>query len=184
MGFALASAALALGAEVRLICGPVHLTPPAGVAVDRIETTTDLHDAVHRHLDWCDCLIMAAAPADFAPAHPAASKLKRSGSGLNIELAATEDILASLRGKRRPGQVLVGFALETDNGLAHARHKLVAKNLDLIVLNEVGINTGFDVDTNAVRIIFADGSETAFPTAPKETIARQIVEILASRLRA
>ena len=133
MGVALAAAAWRRGADVTLIAGPLQVPTPPGVEVVPVVSTGDMHDAVAAALPTADVLVMAAAPADFRPSQVAAQKIKRGDGAPAIELAPTADILAGTRERRRPGSVIVGFALETTDVEAHARRKLAAKDLDLIV---------------------------------------------------
>ena len=162
MGVALAAAAWRRGAEVDLIAGPLSVQAPVGPRLTAVETTAEMADAVGAALPNADVLVMAAAPADFAPAHPAASKIKKGRSAPSLELASTVDILASTRDRRRPGTIVVGFALETDDVLANARAKLSAKALDLIVVNDATeAGAGFAVDTNRVTLLDRDGGKPA-----------------------
>lgn len=182
MGYAIARAARELGAEVVLISGPTSFPPPGGVRLIGIESTDDLLRAVEREFDSCDCLIMAAAPADFTPADPSSQKIKKSGNDLSLSLKPTVDILRRIGGRRRPGQLLVGFALETENGVENARRKLEEKRLDLIVLNDLRDDgAGFDVDTNRVTVISAEGESIPLNLASKERISEQLLEIVASK---
>jgi phosphopantothenoylcysteine decarboxylase/phosphopantothenate--cysteine ligase len=154
MGVALAAAAWRRGAEVTLIAGPLGVPAPVGVRVLNVETTEQMHNAVARVLADADVLVMAAAPADYRPASSSAHKLKKSGGARTIELVENPDILASTRSSRRPGAVVVGFALETDDVIANAQRKLIDKELDMIVLNDATeAGAGFGVDTNRVSII-------------------------------
>ena len=136
MGYALAEAARARGANVTLISGPTALKLPAGVDVVRISTTRELHDAVLAHAD-ADVIIQAAAPADFRVREYSDKKIKRTGDTLTLELEPNPDIAAELGQLKRPGQTLVGFAAETNDVNANARDKLRRKSLDLIVANDV-----------------------------------------------
>lgn len=178
MGYALAAAAACLGAETTLITGPTALTPPDGVTVIAIESTADLHAAVKERFPSCDCLIMAAAPSDYRPAHVADRKLKRS-EGLQLVLEPTVDILRDLAPGKRDNQIVVGFALETDNGIANAQRKLREKHLDLIVLNIPGADSGFSTQTNRVTIIRADGSPEEWPLLSKDEVASRLMALVA-----
>ncbi len=176
MGFAIAETAARLGAEVTLISGPVALPTPAGVArrVD-VETTADMHEAVlARGAD--DVIIMVAAVADYTPASASTRKIKKDGHGLALELVPTVDILADLGSRKQRHQRLIGFALETHDGLENARGKLARKNLDWIVLNILGEEgAGFGAGTNKVTILGADGSTVKLPVLPKAEVAAAIV---------
>jgi len=178
MGYAIAAASVALGAETTLISGPTGLPAPAGVRFVAVESTADLHEAVRREFKTSDCLIMAAAPSDYRPARPADKKLKRSGP-LRIELEPTPDILKSIAPKRRKGQIVVGFALETDNGLANAKKKLTEKSLDLIVLNLTGPDSGFGTDTNRVTLIQPGKRPDNWPVMDKDAVAVKLMQKIA-----
>ncbi len=177
-GFAVAQAALERGAQVVLVAGPTSAQPPAGVELVRVRTTAEMLQAAREAFGSCRLVVAAGAPADYAPVEVAASKLKKdpSGAPLRLELAQTPDILADLAA-RRTGQVLVGFAAETDDVLAGARAKLAKKGLDLIVANDVSrTDAGFDVDTNAAVILGADGSRFEVPVGPKIALAHAILD--------
>ena len=177
MGVALAAAAWRRGADVALVAGPLGVETPVGVSVQRVETTEEMADAVERALPGADVLVMAAAPADFRAAAPAASKIKKAAAPASLALTATPDILARTRGARRPDAVIVGFALETDEPLRGGRDKLAAKGLDLIVVNDAREpGAGFAVDTNRVTLLASDGSEEALPLRSKSEVADEILD--------
>jgi len=184
MGVALAAAAWRRGASVDLVAGPLSVTAPIGVQLHRVESTQDMADVVRGRLPATDVLVMAAAPADFRPATRASSKIKKDKAPEAISLAPTPDILASTKPARSPGSVIVGFALETDDVVAHARTKLASKELDFIVVNDATEpGAGFGVDTNRVSIIARDGSEERLPLMSKPDVADAIldrVEVLLS----
>lgn len=183
MGYALAAAAQAAGAKTVLISGPTALTPPSGVTFISIETTADMHQAVARYLKSANCLIMAAAPADFSPGQQAKQKIKKSGAELQLSLQPTVDILKEAGVKKKKGQVLVGFALETENGVANARKKLKEKNLDLIVLNNPrDKGSAFDHDTNKVTLIRPGRKPEEWQLLPKSSLAVNLLEYLAPML--
>ncbi|MGH8014618.1 MAG: bifunctional phosphopantothenoylcysteine decarboxylase/phosphopantothenate--cysteine ligase CoaBC, partial [Candidatus Zixiibacteriota bacterium] len=182
MGYALAEAAVEMGAQVTLISGPSSITTPKPVKVIHIESTEDLHRAVEKEFTKHDCLIMAAAPADFQAEKTLDSKIKRSGSKLNLSLKPTVDILNSLTKGKRNGQVVVGFALETDNAIANARKKLKDKKLDAIVVNTPTNDSGFNTDTNRVTFIRKNQQPVELPLQTKSQIAVKILENLASLL--
>lgn len=186
MGYAIARAAWRRGAEVTLVSGPSALEPPHGVELVPVETAAQMRDAVASALPTADSLIMAAAVADFRPASPAERKLKKEADALeSIPLARNDDILLVTRPHRRPGAVIVGFALETDSVLENARSKLRAKSLDLLVANDATHpDSGFEVDTNRVVILDSEGGEAALPLLDKEAVADEILDRVASRLRA
>jgi len=175
MGFALAAAAQALGGAVTLVAGPTALPTPAGVTRVDVETAAQMHDAVNDRAD-ADFILMAAAVADYTPATVAEGKLKKDEGGLTLHLERTVDILAALGRQKRPGQQLIGFALETDNGVAHAREKLQRKNLDWVALNRANeAGAGFGPGTNRITLLGADGSRTELATQPKPAIARALL---------
>jgi phosphopantothenoylcysteine decarboxylase/phosphopantothenate--cysteine ligase len=177
MGFELARAAARRGAAVVLVAGTVSLVTPEGVRRVDVESTADMQAAVMAHAD-ADVVIMAAAVADFTPATPSDSKVKKDGAGRELALAPTPDILAGLGAVKRDGQQLVGFALETDHGLEHAKGKLERKRLDWIVLNnpkEAG--AGFGTGTNRVTLLSSSGKRVDLPVLPKTEVAEAILEI-------
>jgi phosphopantothenoylcysteine decarboxylase / phosphopantothenate---cysteine ligase len=184
MGFALAAAAWRLGADVTLIAGPTSATPPVGPALVRIETAEQMLVAVRDALPEADVLIMAAAVADFRPADPTSHKLKKSSAPAALPLEPAPDVLRESRDARRPGAVVVGFALETGDGVANARAKLRDKGLDMIVLNSADEpGAGFDVETNRVVIIGADAEE-ALPLLTKDEVAAELLARIGARLEA
>lgn len=184
MGVALAASAWRRGAEVTLIAGPLGVATPAGPAVVPVETTQEMADAVRTALATADVLVMAAAPADFRPSVVAAEKMKKANRPAAVALDDTVDILKSTRDARRPGTIVVGFALETDDVLAHAQGKLEAKALDLIVVNDAREEgAGFGVDTNRVTILARDRAAEALPLLPKTAVADAILDRVEERLR-
>ena len=186
MGYALAAAAWRRGAEVTLVTGPSSLSPPFGVETVRVETAEEMHRAVAGLLPGADVLVMAAAVADYRVADVAAEKIKkRDGEPPALKLAPNADILRSTRGMRPPGCVVVGFALETERAVEHAREKLVAKDLDLLVLNDARESgAGFEVATNRVTLFDRDGSEAELPLLTKEAVADQILDRVEAKLPA
>jgi phosphopantothenoylcysteine decarboxylase / phosphopantothenate---cysteine ligase len=175
-GYAIATAAVARGAEVTLV-STVDLPVPAGAAIDPVETAAEMHAAMQRLASTADVVIMAAAVADFRPVAPAAKKIKKDGGVPEIVLEPTPDILAALGAAKRPGQTLVGFAAETDDLLANATSKLERKRLDLIVANDVSApGVGFAHDTNAVTILAADGSVTNVSLTDKHSVASAVLD--------
>ncbi len=182
MGHALAQAAVALGAETTLISGPTHLTPPRGVRTIVIESTSELFKAVKKEFNQSDCLIMAAAPADFKPRSIASQKMKKTDAGYNLALEPTIDILKEIGAKKKQGQVVVGFALETEKALQNARKKLKEKKLDMIVVNQPGKETGFGYDTNRVTILRPGEKPDRWPLMDKSEIASKLLEKVAALL--
>ncbi|MDX1546065.1 MAG: bifunctional phosphopantothenoylcysteine decarboxylase/phosphopantothenate--cysteine ligase CoaBC [Rhodothermales bacterium] len=178
MGYAMAAAATRRGARVTLVSGPTALETPSGA--ERIDVTTaeEMHAAVQAHAG-ADLVIMTAAVADYTPADPAAHKLKKSdgGEALTLRLRRTPDILAGLGAARRDGQILVGFAMETDDALANARRKLEAKNLDFIVLNDLHEpGAGFGTGTNRVTLLRRGGGAEVLPLMPKHDLAETLLD--------
>ena len=175
MGYALAAAARARGADVTLISGPTALDAPAGVNVVRIRTTQELYDAVMANAG-ADVVIQAAAPADYRAREVSPTKIKRTGETLMVELVPNPDIAAALGERKRAGQTLVGFAAETNDVVANAQGKLRRKSLDLIVANDVTrAGAGFDVDTNIITLIDAE-STRELPLMTKREAADRILD--------
>lgn len=183
MGFRLAEAAWERGAEVTLITGPVSLPAPVGVSLVTVETTAQMEAAVGAALPETDLLIMAAAPADYRPAETAGAKRPRQEGPLTVALEPTDDILRRTAGLRKPGSVIVGFALETGDAVAKGRAKLGRKQLDLIVVNDaLEPGAAFEVDTNRVVILDRDGGERIVPLASKRVVADAILDSVEPRL--
>jgi len=175
-GYAVAAEASARGAAVTLVTTIAR--PVSGdVEVVRVETAAEMAAAVFDRIDEFDVLVMAAAVADFRPVRTHEGKIKKSSGPPRIELEPTVDILAGVGERRRPNQVLVGFAAETSEMADNARMKLAAKHIDLIVANDVSApEVGFEHDTNAVTIFGADGSERSVPLSDKRSVARAILD--------
>ncbi len=177
MGVAIAAAAWRRGAEVTLIAGPLSITPPLGMRALDVESTSDMANAVRSELSTADVLVMAAAPADFKPATVAVAKIKKTTRPEALAIEETPDILKSTRDARRPGSVIVGFALETDDVMAHAAEKLRAKELDLIVVNDAREpGAGFGGDTNRVTIMAPNAEPVALPLMSKAEVADAILD--------
>jgi phosphopantothenoylcysteine decarboxylase/phosphopantothenate--cysteine ligase len=178
-GFALAQAALDLGAEVTLVCGPTALPTPVGARRVDVRTAAEMQEAVFRHLDEADILLMAAAVADYRPEAPAEHKIKKGRDRWELRLTRTTDILATLAAQRASFprlQLVVGFAAESRDLLENARHKLEAKRLDLIVANDITApQAGFAVDTNRVTLLYADGWREALPLMSKAEVAHAVL---------
>ena len=174
MGYALAEAALRRGARVLLVSGPTALTPPAAAEVTRIESTDQMHHAVMSFLPRASIVIKTAAVADYRPKTAADQKIKRTGP-MTLELEATPDILKEISA-RKTGQIVIGFAAETENVLENARQKLVTKNLDAVVVNDVSREgVGFDSDRNAVTIITRD-EVVEVPETTKWEVAQRVLD--------
>ncbi|MEE9441326.1 MAG: bifunctional phosphopantothenoylcysteine decarboxylase/phosphopantothenate--cysteine ligase CoaBC [candidate division Zixibacteria bacterium] len=179
MGYAIASEAVKLGGNVKLISGPVVLNTPDGVSKISVETTEEMATAVNVSFDDADYLIMAAAPADYKPTISFDQKIKKCDKGMLVELSPTIDILKSLISKRRDNQVVVGFALETENEIDNAQKKLEDKKLDFIVVNKATEDgAGFDSDTNRVTVISKSGQTCELQKDDKNIIARNLWEII------
>jgi phosphopantothenoylcysteine decarboxylase/phosphopantothenate--cysteine ligase len=184
MGFALAREAANRGAAVTLVAAPVALPVPDRVDVVRVRTAQEMRDAVVSRFDEADVVIKAAAVADFKARTVAGGKIKKADAPSAIELEPTVDIAAEL-GAMKKRQILVGFAAETDDHVAAARKKLAGKNLDFIVLNDVrATDAGFEVDTNRVIILGAEGTEEEIPLQLKSGIAQVILDRVANALKA
>jgi phosphopantothenoylcysteine decarboxylase/phosphopantothenate--cysteine ligase len=177
MGFAVATAAMEAGADVTLVSGPVALQTPPGVTRVDVEDAAAMHAAVLEHVAGCDIFISVAAVADYRPTGVAPRKLKKSAAGLSLELQANPDILAAVAGLPE-APFTVGFAAETDMLESNARHKLVAKGIDMIAANNVADGQGFDRDDNALQVFWVDG-ETQLARTGKSRLARQLVEVIA-----
>ena len=177
MGYAIAEAARERGASVTLVSGPVSLPAPSGVRVVRVETAAEMKTAMDEAAPEADVVIMSAAVADYRAATPVDRKIKKDAEELQIGLVRTEDILAGL-GKSKPaGQVLVGFAAETNDVVAYGREKLKRKNADLFVANDVSRgDIGFSADLNEVHLLYADGREVKVDKALKKRIANAILD--------
>lgn len=181
MGFELAAGAARRGANVVLVAGPVELATPAGVERVDVTSADDMLDAALRHAD-ADLVIAAAAVADYAPAEVSESKKHKSddGSDLVLHLRRTPDVLAEIGARKRDGQVLVGFALETEDGEASARGKLERKRLDYIALNYANeAGAGFGTATNRIVLLGADGSREEFPPMAKAALAEVLLDRIA-----
>ena len=176
MGYAIAEAARARGAQVVLVTGPTALPVPRGIEVVSVVTAEEMSKALSARLAWSTTVIMAAAVADFRPTHPASQKIKKQGrTGQTLDLERTTDILASLSAQRTT-QLMVGFAAETSDLIAHAKAKLTAKGLDLIVANDITIEgAGFGSEQNAATLIDRRGVLTELPLMPKRALADEIL---------
>jgi phosphopantothenoylcysteine decarboxylase/phosphopantothenate--cysteine ligase len=185
MGFALAAAAWRFGADVTLIAGPTALGTPTGVRRVDVETAAEMLAAVREELPSADALVMAAAVADFRPSDVAPEKIKKrdAAGGPSVELARTEDILLATIPDRKPGAVIVGFALETENAVLNGRRKLAEKDLSLVVVNDAREpGAGFEVATNRVTIIDRAGASEELPLLLKEEVAERIIRRVVSFL--
>jgi phosphopantothenoylcysteine decarboxylase/phosphopantothenate--cysteine ligase len=182
MGFALAGAAVEAGFDTVLVAGPVHLETPAGVRRIDVESAAEMATAVKREAADADIVIMAAAVADYRPKQQLSGKMKKKDGDLTLELERTEDILKSLGETKRPGQILIGFAAETENLEQYALDKLKRKNLDWIAANDVSRrDIGFGSDANAVTLYGRSGEKIALPIASKAEIAAALLKTCSAR---
>ncbi len=175
MGCAIARELSDRGAEVVLVCGRMSVAVPSGVEVVKAGSAEEMHRAAMELFNGCDAGVMCAAVADYTPAEVASSKIKKEGEDMSVVLRKTPDIAASL-GAVKGGRLLVGFALETDNGEANASAKLAKKNLDFIVLNGVGEGVGFASETNKITIIDNRGGKREYPLKGKDSVAVDVVD--------
>jgi len=191
MGFALAAEAARRGAEVTLIAGPTHLVPPAGVNVVRVSTAQEMFNAALNQAQGADLVLKAAAVADYRPENRSQAKLKketlrrRAATGdsgdraIALRLLPTPDILEELGRRKKPNQVLVGFAAETDDLEGNALKKLRRKNLDLIVANRIGVvGEGFESDSNRALVIGRTGRPIHLPLMAKNEMARALLDLV------
>lgn len=187
MGIALAEEATRRGAQVTLILGPTHLSAPeATFKVIRVETAQQMYDAALGHFESCDVAIFAAAVADFRPVSTASKKIKKQAGnqGLALELTETPDIAAALGARKRAGQIMVGFALETNDETQNAFSKLQRKRFDFIVLNSLNdVGAGFQHDTNKISILRQDNSVRDFELKPKLAVAADILDEVEAALK-
>lgn len=185
MGFAIARELADKGAKVKLICGPVNLTSNHP-NISRVDVTSaeEMHIACVEHFSDIDVAIMCAAVADYTPKKTEKRKIKKSSKSRSLQLKPTKDILAELGKVKSKDQLLVGFALETDNELANAKTKLKRKNLDLIVLNSMNDNgAGFNSDTNKITIINSNNKTKHFKLKSKDEVAKDIVDAISSMIK-
>jgi len=182
MGYAIAEAALKMNMQVTLVSGPVALTAPAGVDLVKVESAAEMAEAMKKAAVNADVIIMTAAVADYRPRQYSTSKIKKSDDDMVIELERTEDILLSLGKAKKSGQLLVGFAAETDDLLQNAQSKLERKNLDFIAANIVGVpGRGFAADDNAITLLGRNGFRKDLTLKSKQLLALELLqEILKS----
>ncbi len=178
MGFAIAEAFAAEGAKVHLVSGPVALeTHAAGVEVIRVTSAEEMYERCSELMDRMDIAVFNAAVSDYTPVSASEKKVKRGTGEWTIQLKPTLDIAAEMGRRKSAGQVLVGFALETDNEMEHARLKLEKKNLDLVVLNSMrDSGAGFGTDTNRVTMIDRLGNIDKYELKPKAQVAGDLVQ--------
>lgn len=178
MGYAIARSARMRGGKVTLVSGPTNLNPPRGVVFERVNTAEEMRQAVLEGCNSKDVIIKAAAVLDYKPKEKAAQKIKRRGRKQTLELVENPDILAELGCDRSVSRrLLVGFAAETESLLVHAQEKLKKKNVDIIVANDVSRHdAGFEVDTNAVKVIYRDGRVEDWALMSKEAVANRLLD--------
>jgi len=182
-GYALARTAATRGAEVTLVSANVSLPDPAGAKVERVVSAADLRVAVLSAAAGADAVVMAAAVADYRPQSRSEQKIKKAGAPpAPLRLMENPDILRELASGRPAGQVIVGFAAETDDIMEHGRAKLAAKGADLLVVNRVGRGIAFGTDDNEALVLAADGSSTPVPRGPKDVLADVVWDLVAARL--
>jgi phosphopantothenoylcysteine decarboxylase/phosphopantothenate--cysteine ligase len=179
MGFAIAREAARRGAVVRLVSGPASLDTPPGVERIDVESAVEMLEAAKLFFGDCDLFIGAAAVADYRPETAVSGKIKKNDEEMEIRLVRNPDILAEYSAGRKPGQLSVGFALETLGGIGYAKEKLERKNLDLVAFNVYDRATcGFEVDTNALTLIDREGNVTELPVMPKEAAAGSLLDAI------
>ena len=179
MGICIAEELANQGANVELVLGPSKLEVSDDVDVNRVETAGEMFKACNEQAQEADIVVMAAAVADFTPSKKSDQKIKKKNGGLDLDLVRTKDILKSLGEKKTNGQVLVGFALETNNELENAMRKLRSKNLDFIVLNSLqNKGAGFGTETNRITIVDKENNITNFKLKSKESVATDIVDYI------
>ncbi|MCK4622933.1 MAG: bifunctional phosphopantothenoylcysteine decarboxylase/phosphopantothenate--cysteine ligase CoaBC [Desulfuromonadales bacterium] len=179
MGYAVAAVAARRGATVTLVSGPTNLTVPTGVKCVPVCSAREMRAAVLEHAESAEVIIKAAAVADYRPAVRAEQKMEKTGDGLTLQLEKNPDILSEL-GARKGDKILIGFAAETERLLIHAAEKLKKKNLDMIVANDVTrLDAGFNVDTNIVRFLYADGRVEELGLMSKVLVAEKLLDQVA-----
>ncbi len=176
MGFELARAAYAMGAEVRVVAGPTVASPPIGPILIRVETTDELARAVAEEVQEADMLIMAAAPADYAAVDVSTEKKPRGEGTISLVMKSTPDVLQSTSGRRKVGCYCIGFALETGDGLDRAREKMHKKNLDMIVYNRADQEDGGMEGRNNKVVLLTGSSEKDLPVMSKREVAEEILQ--------
>lgn len=181
MGYAIAEELSNLGASVTLISGPTHLQSSSQITKISVQSAQEMYNASAKEFDRSDIIIMSAAVADYTPTKPATEKIKKKADDFSIQLKKTIDILGTLGQKKSANQTLVGFALETNNELAHAQDKLARKNADYIVLNSMkDSGAGFGTDTNKVTILSRNGEVKNFALKTKKEVAKDICQLVIS----
>lgn len=183
MGVALANTFKEAGADVTIVTGPTTVDIFPGINIIKVTTAEQMYGACMKEVEAAEIIIMAAAVADYTPVDVSSQKIKKNGDELHIVLKPTKDILSAAGKIKRPDQVLIGFALETENEKQNAMGKLKRKNADFIILNSLNDEgAGFGSNTNKISILGKDGSERSFPLKPKEDLATDIVTFISQLL--
>jgi phosphopantothenoylcysteine decarboxylase / phosphopantothenate---cysteine ligase len=183
MGYEIAEAFVALGAQVRLVSGPTHLPTPGNIQLSQVNSAREMYDEVQKYFQESDITVLAAAVADYTPKYTADKKIKKKEDSFNLELVKTVDIASELGKKKKNDQIIIGFALETDNEIENAKGKLVSKKLDLIILNSMNDKgAGFAKDTNKITIIDKDNNISNFELKSKKEVASDIVQTIMNYL--
>lgn len=185
MGFAIAEELSKRGATVKLITGPSNLSlKDNSVERTNVKSAEEMYSACMKNFGDMNIIVMSAAVADYKPGDPSSEKISKKNNPLSLSLIPTTDILKSMGDKKKVNQFLVGFALETNDELKHAKEKLQKKNLDIIVLNSLNDEgAGFEIDTNKVTIIERSGKEHSYDKKPKEEVARDLVDVLMTTIK-
>jgi phosphopantothenoylcysteine decarboxylase / phosphopantothenate---cysteine ligase len=185
MGYEIAEAFRAMGAEVRLVSGPTHLPPPGDMKLSLVNSAQEMYQEVQKYFPESDITVLAAAVADYTPKFKEEKKIKKKDEAFALELVKTIDIAGELGKKKKSGQLIVGFALETDNEMENAKGKLLSKNLDLIVLNSLkDAGAGFAKDTNKITIIGKDNKIRNFELKSKKEVAQDIIQTIMDHIHA
>ncbi len=183
MGFAIAEAFEMAGAEVTLVSGPVSIASPKGVKLEKVQSAQQMFEVTAKHFADSDIVVLSAAVADYTPLHVADKKIKKKEDVFTIELTKTTDIAATLGQQKKTGQIIVGFALETDNEFENAKGKLERKNFDFVVLNSLqDSGAGFRYDTNKIKIIDREGQVYDFDLKTKKEVAQDILATVMHKL--
>jgi phosphopantothenoylcysteine decarboxylase / phosphopantothenate---cysteine ligase len=183
MGYEIAEAFVALGAQVQLVSGPTHLPTPGNIQLSQVNSAREMYDEVQKYFQESDITVLAAAVADYTPKYTADKKIKKKEDSFNLELVKTVDIASELGKKKKNDQIIIGFALETDNEIENAKGKLVSKKLDLIILNSMNDKgAGFAKDTNKITIIDKDNNISNFELKSKKEVASDIVQTIMNYL--
>ncbi|MBK5251121.1 MAG: bifunctional phosphopantothenoylcysteine decarboxylase/phosphopantothenate--cysteine ligase CoaBC [Peptostreptococcaceae bacterium] len=177
MGYAMASEAISRGADVTLVSGPVHISPPKGCTVINVKSAIEMNDIVLKYCSSSDIIVKSAAVSDYRPKETSCQKIKKTNDDLVIELERNPDILKNLSQIKNPGQILIGFAAETENLIANATDKMERKKLDIIIANDISIkDSGFKSDMNKATLIFKSGEIKKFVLMSKRVLSKRIFD--------